>query len=47
MTFDDDYYSNEKKRANGWKALTNQKGQYAGFKLNQGEDSVTFYAVQL
>jgi hypothetical protein len=34
-------------RSKGWKALTSEKGQYAGFKLNQGEDPVTFYALQL
>ena len=34
-------------KSKGWKALTNEPGQYAGYSLKQGEDPVTFYALQL
>lgn len=47
LSFDDQYYENQKLRSKGWKALNNESGQYAGFRLNQGEDPVTFYALQL
>ena len=47
LTFDDNNFDNLNTKSNGWKALTNQKGQYAGFKLNAGEDPVAFYALQL
>lgn len=47
LTFEDNNFDNMKTKSNGWKALTNEKGQYAGFKLKQGEDPVAFYALQL
>jgi hypothetical protein len=34
-------------RSNEWKAQRSERGQWAGFELNQGEDPVTLYALQL
>ena len=47
LTLEDKFYENEQLRSKGWKALKSERGQWAGFKLNQGEDPVTFYALQL
>ena len=47
VDFQDEYYDNENKRSNGWKALTQEKGQYAGFKISSLQNPVIFYALQL